>query len=236
MAARIAFIGDVHSNIDNVYSFVKKHKVDAIVQGGDFGLYRSEEAACSKEVRHNFWNVKKIIQDLTAQNLKRFDIPIYFIMGNHEDFNNLTHWYLDSLNIHYLPQARVHTICDVRIGVLGGIWSPIKFHWPEKKLVDRNKRFYTSLQIKELSIRATTDDTSIDVLVTHQAASDLIFSKKTNHDEGSKHLRQLVEVLKPKHYVFAHHHKKYEGSINTTKVHGVGNFSKNNQSYVILDI
>ena len=113
---KILCVGDVHTNIQALYDLIAqvKNEVCAVLQVGDFELYQSQKAIDQEKkylVKLNkVQEANGLRLSLINKQFTPFDIPIYFIKGNHEDFDNLDSEYLDYLNINYIPLIKLNTI------------------------------------------------------------------------------------------------------------------------------
>lgn len=118
---KIGLMGDTHANRepwDRAATIAVKQGWNAIIQLGDFGLFRGYE--------HYLDHVAR-----TAEGL---DVPVYFIDGNHDDHTLLQDWGLFDATepgslpepwewITYLPRGCAWTWNGVRFGSMGGAGS-----------------------------------------------------------------------------------------------------------------
>ena len=231
---RLLFIGDVHSNISNLKQLLNKEKVDAVFQVGDFELYHSLEAAAEdkKALKKNGKLIKQTVEWINSENLEPFKTPIYFINGNHEDFDSLESEKLKELNMNYIEPGTIIDINGVNIAGIGGITSSVKVKWSRKELKGQDRRFYTEADVNLLYRNAWGK--KINVFITHQAASNVL-PKGTDH-EGTFYFEEIIKDMKPSYYFHGHHHKNYTTTYNDTEVYGLGNFGKNPKSYKIIEI
>lgn len=76
---RILLTGDTHGNVrwfsSHVFKTAKKHRCDLIFQVGDFGIWPGREGQSYLAALEGW--------------AKHYNIPIWFIDGNHEDFDQL---------------------------------------------------------------------------------------------------------------------------------------------------
>jgi len=231
---RLLFIGDVHSNITRVRQLLDKEKVDAVFQVGDFELYHTlEEAAADKKaLKKNGKLITQTVKDLQAGALQPFEVPIYFINGNHEDFNSLESEELKRLNIIYMKPGTVINIKGVRIGGIGGIHSPIKVKWKTSELTDKLRRFFTEEDISNLYEKVGEE--KLDILITHQGASNVL--PDTSRHEGTFYFESILKKINPRYYLHGHHHINYKNTYNNTEVIGLGHFGKNHKSHKVIEI
>ncbi len=219
----IAIVGDIHSNLDSLHNFIDSHPdVNHIIQVGDLGLFFSQELA-KKDKDWERWpeQIAKTLAKKTP-----FKIPVYFIKGNHEEFESLESPFLRFLNIHYIKQAEILTLEGYTFGCLGGIYSPKYFHQKAESLVGQQKRFFTQEEVSLLSSK------TFDYLIMHEGPFGVI-PKAATH--GSLILRNLISTVKPKITFHGHHHQQYRVlDPELGEIHGLGNFSTFDKSYKIL--
>lgn len=231
----LLIIGDVHCNLKALYSLISKYqdKVCAAIQVGDFGLYHSEDSIGSdKKIlkKHNqFRLAEKIISKLQSKTLDPLPIPLYYIKGNHDDFDNLDSVELRRLNIHYLPQGSITEINGRLVGAMGGIFSPKRRTLDASNFTGREKRFYTLTEIDDLLADYRSD--AVEILVTHQAADGVLPEKCA---EGTKDFVPLLKMRKLRYYLHGHHHISYEENVDGIQCIGLGNFGSNQKSYKII--
>lgn len=240
---KIAIIGDIHSNIDNIYTFIKKHPdVSAIFTTGDLAIFLDEKSAQldKKALKHTERAIKKNIRAFKNKTFVPFSIPVYVIIGNHDDYDNMFCSEFQQANIKYLKQGEIINIDNLTIMGFGGIYSPKARLIPTANLYrqPRGRRFYTLEEITDIAKRTLVN---IDILITHQAAAKAIPLIRFIKEEGSYDLLSLVQHLNPIYYVHGHHHFEYQhkGTIpefpNHTACVGLGNFGKNPETYILIN-
>lgn len=223
---KIAFLGDIHSNLDLVHEFIRTHPyVDAVFQVGDFGVYYSKGRA----KQGNDWKRYKEDIKKTLKRKRPFNKPVYFCKGNNEDWDFLESGLLRKLNINYVPNGSVIKLGDSNIGVVGGIYSPKRYKMSRSELKGRDQRFFVKEDIDDLK----NYDGDIDILVSHIGAKGIIPSKLKG---GVNKLRKLVVKVEPKWYIHGHHHYNYYNEENKTKIQGLGLLPKSNKSYKIMEV
>jgi len=113
----IAFIGDVHSNFNQVHSFMGKNPyIKNFITCGDLGVYFNEEVARGSRGWKKF---KPFIKE-TLKRKKKFKHPLFFCHGNDEDWHFLKTKSLTNLNIHYCPPGTIKNIDGRDVAFLGG--------------------------------------------------------------------------------------------------------------------
>lgn len=228
---KILFVGDVHSNLDGLHNVQKANPdIDVYIQVGDLGFYATEETAkgdkAQYEKHHRF--IRLMLARIALDTVVPFEKPVYFIKGNHDDYDSLDTDYMKKLNIHYIPQTGCIAFDNCNIVGLGGVYSSVRTAWETKRLSGRERRFYTLEELK--SMRKLYADERVDVLMTHQASAGILPNRNSGWDEGSTYIQALLEALSPTYYIHGHHHINYETTHKDSIVFGLGNFSKNNRS------
>jgi len=234
----ITFVGDVHSNFSQFVNLTKRKKTTkTFFQVGDFGLFSSIHAAKTDAdwKTDTRTNMELFIDLYVKDKIQKFNVPIYFIKGIHDDFN-IDKKILATKNIYFLESSGILTINNIRIGYLGGIRSVIKIKRNPETLTGKDRRFFTQQEVdnlKTLSIKQP-----IDILVTHQAAMGCVpLIHNITHEEGSRELRDLLDDVHPKYYFHGHHHINYANHNEEYPIIiGLGNFGKNKQSFYSLTI
>jgi len=232
-STRLAFVGDVHGNLRHFQRLTSKlQNIKAFIQVGDFELYHNIDAVKQDKYAFKHKHVaEEVIHRIMNDLLPTFPVPIFFIKGNHDDYDHLTSEKLKQANIHFLEQGTIHNISGVTIACLGGIYSPIRSNRKTKDLTGRDRRFFTKEEIQQLY---TQNNKNIDIFISHQASTGILPNRKFQ-EEGIEILTQVLEALKPTFYIHGHHHKNYETRYKKTKVIGLGNFGKNPNSFKVLD-
>tara|TARA_Y100000592_G_scaffold99489_1_gene175722 strand:- start:1749 stop:2486 length:738 start_codon:yes stop_codon:yes gene_type:complete len=241
---KLLCVGDVHTNLGALKKLIDQMvgKVEAVLQVGDFELYQSKEAIKQEQKYLNLLNKKedaiRLKSKLLNKTLEPFKIPVYYIKGNHDDFDNLDSEYLQYLNIHYIKQGDIIDINGIKIAGVGGIHSPIKNSFKSADLEGSDRKFYTLEDVNKVVKNALSNH--VDILLTHQAASGIMPEKskkrfKPYWDEGTKDFVKLLEMPKLRWYIHGHHHVNYTQKRDSITCVGLGNFNKNKESYFLID-
>jgi len=240
---KLLVVGDVHAHLETLKNLVNslKDRICAVVQVGDFELYQSKQAI-DREMKYltkynKVNDAQALKRKILNKDLEPFPVPVYYINGNHEDFENLDTEYLKHLNIHYIPQGSIVEVGDYVIGGVGGVHSSSKRTYKTEDLEGADKRFYTLGDVEKL----LNDHRSnrINVMVTHQASAGLIPERKAKKwkpywEEGTKDFEKLLNLPKLRHYIHGHHHVNYSIKKGGVDCIGLGHFGKNKNSYVII--
>jgi len=243
---KLLIVGDVHTDLKGLHKLVcdlhKTDKIKAVLQVGDFELYQSDTAIKQEEKYlvklQKERAAKRLKNSILGETAPKFPIPIFYIKGNHEDFDNLGSKYLSRINIHYIPQGHITRVAGHIVAGIGGIHSSVKKYLQSNELEGYDRRFYTIEDVQNLTKNPLSDE--VEILITHQAASGIIPSdlpgKRHSWEEGTKDFEKLLNLPKLRHYIHGHHHVNYAIESDGTSPHirGLGNFSKNKESYCII--
>jgi Icc-related predicted phosphoesterase len=217
VAIKIAFVGDIHGRVFHTLAVlaawqkINEQKLDLIIQVGDFGAYPEPDNALlnSKFVKQDpheldFCLLLKAEGEL-SEHLRfirqQFKSPIYFIRGNHEDFD-----WLDRIShngstgtvrvdpydlFHYVIDGTVRNFGDLKIAFLGGIETPTE----EARSI--NEVVYNQyMNFKE---------GDIDILITHDAPYGIAVGFK-GQTQGSVKITELIHKIQPKYLIAGHYH------------------------------
>jgi Icc-related predicted phosphoesterase len=206
----IIYLGDIHGEM-GVFDRLRPALApdDVIIQVGDFG-----------------------IDPLTAIEWDEayggtYPCPVYFIDGNHENFDVIEMWSKDEVTeiakgLFYIPRGMVLNIKGQRIGFLGGgpsidkYWRIVGRSWWPQELITPN-------DVTKLVCNVGNEP--LDVLVTHVAPLNLNvkhFGKLCLEewelpanwvDNCSMVVETLVDSLKPKLHVCGHMHRSVRDGV-----------------------
>ncbi|GAA3400184.1 metallophosphoesterase [Paenibacillus hodogayensis] len=213
----IAFVGDTHGRVLHTLAVLSewqirtKKKLDLIIQVGDLGAYPepSEEVRSEKYVRQDpaeldfsrfltaEGRLEKNIRYIREKYLNR----IYFIRGNHEDFDWLNSKSLQAeqgiVNIdpfdlyYYVTDGTIMNEDNLKIAFLGGIQT----------LTQQPKSIDPVAYGKLIQMPPR----EIDILITHDAP----FGIGTNYHgqtQGSTLISDLIGAIQPKYVIAGHYH------------------------------
>lgn len=172
--------------------------ISCVIHLGDFGIYKAH------------------LRDYFKKKKNRFLRPLYFIDGNHEDFNSfdrLVDQYKDCFT--YLPRASVHTIEGYRFLALGGA------AYMDSMITERGA-VITNQQINDCL--AFPGD-SVDIIITHDCPVGIGVPHTPGLDHfgtpGFPRSNELSAHFRPKRWFFGHHHKWFVAEDGSTSYHGV---------------
>lgn len=189
----ILLLGDVHGELDVINRQIHHARttmgfvVDLVIQLGDFGVYR--------DVFSRFFDTEG----------QRFDAPVYFIDGNHEDF-----LFLDSAAIKYahclthLKRGQVQTLAGYRMLFLGGSSYMDPINTPPGAVVTR----------ADIERCLAHDPQDVDIVLTHDCPRRVCVPGSPEFDycgpTGCAWTDELLDHFHPKLWFFAHHHRRFE--------------------------
>ena len=214
----IGFIGDVHGKVFNaiavaaMWQAVKGKRFDLLIQLGDLGAYpdpdRLDEAGKRYfELDPSQMDFQHLLQaqgrraELLRKIRDYFASPIYFLRGNHEDFEYLNQLAADHATpsgpvnpfdlYRYVPDGTVMEFGDTRIAFLGGIETKT----PDARSFDGQA--YEALN--------DMGDDAFDILVTHDPPYGISVGFQGNL-QGSRMVTELIEQTQPTFHLSAHLH------------------------------
>lgn len=237
---RIAFSGDWHANTvwaHKMIDYARDEQADAIVHLGDFG-----------------WQFARFFVQTMAGMLRRAKLPLYFVDGNHENFDRLLAFPLqpDGLrkvadNLFHLPRGHRFTWGGVRFLACGGAVS-----------VDRHRRvegrsWWPQETITCADIAACEQGGPADVLLAHDcpAGVEIPYLHKTRHffpehliGESEAHRTRLLAVAAattPGLILHGHYDRRYTTRADLgwgpVTVHGLDKDESTRQdNMLVLDI
>jgi predicted phosphodiesterase len=166
----ILLLGDIHGDFTILQDAIRKAEqvgAAAVVQVGDFGLFRGNGA---------YDGFHRVTKDAK--------VPVYFIEGNHDDClrwvqHNEVHRIWNDRELYYIPRGTVMELDGRTMAFMGGAASIDKdyrlrygMHWDENELL-------TQEQIDTLLKNA--EGKKIDMFITHCPPDSVI----TEHFDNS---------------------------------------------------
>jgi predicted phosphodiesterase len=201
----ILIIGDSHCQYPSINDQIDHaeqqtgSKITSVIQLGDFGIYQKE--------------LQKYFNGTKEQCFKR---PLYFIDGNHEDF-----WHFDTLIKKYtkyfthLPRASVNKIDGYRFLCLGGSAYMDPINTPPGAVI-------TGENIEKCLYHNSQD---IDIIISHDCPEGIgvpgTIGFEYCGEPGFPRSREVLDKIKPKLWIFAHHHKWYVAKEQNTQFFGL---------------
>lgn len=211
--SKIAFLGDLHGNTNNAYKlidFIMEHdNPDLLIQVGDMGVMGEL--------------FEKYLNKLNKK-LESYNIELWFIDGNHENFN----WLLNKVKnphglnsitskIKYIPRGTMLTLGKKNFYFCGGAFSIDKFMrtiykswWPQEILSKEETEELINYYNENYS------NYKIDYFISHDTPlfehyqDDSIFMKQSDFYEDYSHkmnLSKLYELINAPKIIHGHYHK-----------------------------
>jgi hypothetical protein len=186
-------LGDIHGNgpfaVEYIYPLAAQLGVHAIVQVGDFGYWEHEPDGVT------------FLDDL-AEAAERYDIPLYWLRGNHDKVSLALRRYGDNRTadgflwvrprINLIPDGHIWTWAGKKMRAFGGAYS-IDKPWRLRAEADRYQKAKTKEKHRQAAGRKPkevpsavgtlwfpeeelTDEQFADLLATDSSPMDIIFS------------------------------------------------------------
>lgn len=242
----IMFLGDIHAQVHQIpFLTAKSLGADAIFQVGDFGYV----------YQHKF-------VDALAKEVRRHEIPVYWIDGNHDNGKYLKDagaWGASTFQelwpqVFYVPRGMKWEWDGVSFVGLGGAYS-----------IDRPFRtlgvsWWEEEETTERDVERACSHGQVDVLVTHDAPLNVYPLEELLSDAGrnaaiqaqgfrgldeSRLVRRLIaettNKTKPQLVIHGHYHYRYDGEYHPygvdspIRVVGLDQGGQGENSYFMLD-
>lgn len=221
-------MGDIHGDADGMYKWLLAWeqrtgtKLDALVHVGDFGIYlplTETDSALSFTHFDSYWYGRK-----TAP------IPTWVCPGNHDGWLETQAWLREPNripNMHLLPNGEITDVIGVKVGAIWGNYSFKSWNNAERIYTARRNHPYSpkTMHIEQSAVRRLQRAGEFDVLITHDAPSNLmkpmnkmsdsVAAKLGLDDEdegkavGCPGFNELYESGHPKAHFFGHFHTPF---------------------------
>lgn len=209
----ILISGDTHGDagyIKRLCIHANENNIKDIIVCGDFG----------------YWP-RLPDSDIFFKKLNAFllhhDLSLYFVDGNHEDFEDLYKLPLDvvseipqSRNCYYIPRAVTIEIDGRKIMGFGGGVS-----------IDKDRRINRQSWFSEETIKpeeiGRIKDKDVDILITHDAPMNLARGFKNDPESQMNRdmIKQIIGIVNPKILCHGHYHIHQEYEFLETKCYGL---------------
>lgn len=177
MHKHIGILGDIHGDFDTVTRIMQENThIEHWLCVGDLGMDLG-----------NYFTPPK---------------PLYYIHGNHDDFELLESIENDIINIptlRHIKNTEIIEVSGLKILGLGGNYSPNYYKYKSRDLPGAKKRHYTREEIEKCKRHK-----NVDILLTHEAPSPFI--NRYNEDVGRPEVTSIISSVKPKLHFSGHHH------------------------------
>jgi Icc-related predicted phosphoesterase len=185
------------------------HPIAQVVVLGDFGLFGPD--------MHRYFRRGK----------RRFLRPVSFIEGNHEDFVAFDRLVADFEDIvTYLPRSSVHRFGVLRALCLGGARYMDAWSTPRGSEITE----------EDIAHAFAVAPGSVDVVLSHDCPSGIGVTSAPALDHlgqpGVESLARLADHLRPRLWVFGHHHRWHDLDRDGTRYLGL---PQSWQGFAIVD-
>ncbi len=249
------FVGDLHGNIKSaiqssiMIQMSYGYPIDIVFQVGDFGYWprgiasKNNDPHYKKDDALDFFEIERSIDqksffEIGKSSLEILKAPIYFIRGNHEDFdfiNKLEKHKIGNLigsHVYYIPDYFLGNIGGLNIAAVGGILTDLDKGRGSKardELKKNKKRLEWDERLSDASKLVDLDgeEPDIDILMTHSGLA----SRENRH--GSRQLEEFLSKTTIPIHFHGHHHRFSCGIIgdNTLSI-GLKNYDVNSKNQV----
>ena len=212
----VAVAGDWHGNtrwattqIAKIGALLSPSDFRYILHTGDFGIWPG---------RPGDIYINAVIGACLVNNLR-----IWFVDGNHEDFDQIGEYRIQSSNdqlVSWLPRGHRWTWHGRKWLAMGGAASVDR-----AIRVEKNWGWWPQEYITDDQIADAIEDGPADVLLSHDAptgahivhpppAGHWDFSDMAKSEENQARLQVLCDAVWPKHIIHGHHHTAYQKTVH----------------------
>lgn len=213
---KILIAGDVHKQFKIFQYVLNKEQPDICFQVGDLGLEKDTELT--------------------------LPCPVYFIYGNHEDFDLLEKINMGVgskivPNLTYMRNGQMFLFpkYDLRVCGIGGNYAPMRFKYKhtDTQLLGGRRRHFNFEDCERAKTNAVQP---LDFFLSHDNPNNGLFALYGHggwsKGIGSPELLDVLDTVKPRYWFFGHHHSHYEFQRNETKIIGLPGIDR---GYVIFN-
>lgn len=214
---KIAVVGDLHGNTRAAVRLAKvisRHKINKIVQVGDFGLWDHFDDGIT-------------FLDTLNEELRRTGAKVYAIGGNHENWLRWN-WYVENnpTDKYGFTMLRTHIMIAPKtfhwswegkqFAAAGGAVSidkEYRLHREKESGLGPNNLFWWDEQLLDTDVMAFPER-KVDYLFTHDCSNATPFRNRIKPDMDSQiHRQRIDDVLRkcaPEIHFHGHMHTKYD--------------------------
>ncbi len=198
----ILFLSDIHCRYEVVDRQVMHAEqelgcpVSQVLILGDFGLF------------------EPFLKRFFRKAGRRFLRPTHFIEGNHEDFDafdRLVERYRDV--IAYLPRGTVHNLMDLPMLAFGGV----------RYMDAHTTPLRAEIRPADIDRCLQHSSDSVQIVASHDCPSGIGVPNEFEHygPTGFAGSERIVEHFRPRLWVFGHHHRWFDRTIEGTRFFGL---------------
>lgn len=211
---RLLFLGDTHGRFKDMIRLINIERPDAIVVAGDFGYWPYKNS-----MLHNMQG--------------KFDCPVFFVDGNHEQHDMLQHL-VDKRgnanpiavgnNTWYIPRGCIFELFGYKILGMGGGYSI------DRMLRTKGVNWFDREELTLQDIETLQPD-HVDIVVSHTCPQCILprvtkkvgIKHRIQNDQSERMLDYVFNMYNPSMWFFGHWH-------------GYGGFRENNTKLYLLDM
>ena len=155
-------------------------------------------------------------------------VPLYWIKGNNENFEEVTAMASGSrviANLHYIPNGTAARVGPITVAGLGGTYAPTWYHFHPADLpypghvtkaaeaTGRTIRNDKRRHFVRDEVNALLRRTGVDILLTHEAPRPFYVEAEDydgggrRRDAGQTPINEVIAALRPRLHLFGHHHE-----------------------------
>lgn len=244
---KVMIAGDTHANLKHVKNTLIRRAanegIPRILQVGDFGfVWTNRSGDLNGEL------------DVLSGILVKNEINLYFIEGNHEDYDLLESLGAkpdnDSMleivpNIWHIPRGFAWDWDGVRFLGIGGAVSvdrgPLNpdprrdaYWWPQENITQRQAA--RACDVGKVDIVVSHDGPEFDggFLATSLAP---LAEKIDRASRSNRHaITAVVQATNPSALFHGHYHYRYNDKLNDTNIFGLDRDTTGTRSFVVLDL
>lgn len=207
--SKILVAGDWHGShpwAKKIIEAASAEEIDKIIQVGDFGVWPGKSG--------------EEYLDILSRALVKQNVKLYFVPGNHEDFNQIDEWNRTIEpdinghrkirdNLFYAGKVNAWTWEGKRFASVGGAVS-IDRQWRKE-----NETWWPQEQLTALEETKAKDLGKVDYLFTHDAPVDVPLSYLKKDEDSQAHRYTMTKIgraLRPNLWFHGHYHRKMEYS------------------------
>jgi Icc-related predicted phosphoesterase len=163
-----------------------------------------------------FWVCVGDVAD-AAGHYEPFDVPLYWIKGNNENFDLIASGDLPG-GLHYIPNGTLQRIDPLTVAGLGGTFAPTMYELPAAELPHPRKGSAKATELADRrrhfvreEVEACKAMRGVDLLLTHEAPRPFrAGSGAHRNDAGKTPINEILAVMRPRLHLFGHHHRLAE--------------------------
>lgn len=209
---KIYLVGDTHGTALNINKVFEKHTVknDVIVQLGDFGFIWNQDW------KHKITGLQMVFE--------KFDSTLAFIDGNHENFEILNSFPVEtwkggkvhriSPNIIHLMRGQVFEIFGKTFFTMGGA-SSIDYIYRQNRISWWEEENITFQDMEEASKNLAAVKDTVDYVLTHTCAmmeKQRLGLKNMFDSHNENQLQHIRDIITFKQWYFGHYHMDWQGN------------------------